>query len=217
MRFRGTVGAALAAMTGVVAVGWALVEARHWRANRRLPRGRGGRRVLLVLGCPPRPDGSVSPVQRWRVDLAVRSWRPGDVVVFSGGAIEGLACEADVMAGEALRRGLPETAVVRETRARSTWQNIEYSLPWLRPAAEIVLVSDPLHAARAVRQLAERDVGLAGRVVRLPGYRIGEHPVRKTTSALFESPLQPFIVAAYRWCGRVTARFWRVRRSGGRV
>ncbi|WP_051208870.1 YdcF family protein [Propionicicella superfundia] len=187
---RGTIG-----LAGAAALGYALlVEGRHWSANRHLPAPSAAARALLVLGCPPNADGSLGATQRWRVDLALRAWRPGDRVVFSGAALSGLPSEADVMAAYARRCGVPAAAIVCETRARSTWENMLFGADAVRDAPEVMIVSDPLHARRALRMLRRQDPAVATRVVRLPGYRFGEHPWRKTVSAVFESPLKPVVL-----------------------
>lgn len=188
-----------ATFVALVAAYATLVEARHWRAWRHLPPPReAATRVLLVLGCPPRPDGSLGATQKWRVDLALRAWCPGDRIVVSGAARAGLPSEAEVMAEYAERRGVPASVIVRETRARSTWENVLFGAQSLGDAAEVMIVSDPLHARRALRMLREQAPGVADRVVRPPGYRFGEHPWRKTVSAVFESPLKPVLLRVHR-------------------
>lgn len=195
--------------TGMIVVGFVAVvytvtvEARHWAANRRLaPSSPARSRAYLVLGCPPRPDGSLSPTQQWRVDLALRSWRPGDLLVISGAAMRGLPSEAVVMSIYAQQRGVPPADIVVESQARSTPENVMYALPWLRQASQVMVVSDPLHAARAIRFLRQRAPQVAGRVVQLPGYRFGEQPWRKTVSAAFESPAKPLVLAVHGWLKR---------------
>jgi vancomycin permeability regulator SanA len=188
-----------AAVVSLVVAYATLVEGRHWLAQRALPPSHeDASRVLLVLGCPPRTDGSLGVTQKWRVDLALRAWRPGDRIVVSGAGRAGLPSEADVMAGYAERRGVPASLIVRETRARSTWENVLYGAKSLGDAAEVVIVSDPLHARRALRMLREQAPGVAGKVVRPAAYRVGEHPWRKTVSAVFESPLKPVLLRVHR-------------------
>lgn len=167
------------------------VEGRHWRAAHAPPRAVPGARTgVLVLGCPPRPDGSLHPWQKWRVDMASRAW-PGAVrVIFSGGPMRGLVAEADVMADYAGTLGLSESLIVREKKARTTWENVVFGARWLGDVDQIMVISDALHAARAIRYLREQEPALAQKVVRTPGYRIGEQFGRKAISAAYESPLK---------------------------
>lgn len=186
------------------------VEVRQWNANASLPRPRGGSRALLVLGCPPKDDGSLGDTQRWRVTMALRSWRPGDRIVVSGAAGRGLPSEADVMGDYARARGVPSASIVRETRARTTRENVLFSTRALADADDIMIISDPLHALRARVAMREFAPDLSARVVSTPGYRIGEHPWPKTLSALYESPLRPILLWAHR---RVHARRRAARRG----
>jgi len=93
---------ALAAATALAAP-----EALHWRATRRfLPwvpdRTTGpGLDLVLVLGFPSRRSG-LHPMQRWRVDIAVRSMdRSRGLLLVSGGSRKHGRCEADDMAAYA--------------------------------------------------------------------------------------------------------------------
>lgn len=187
----------LGSMVVVVGLYAVLVEGRHWRADAHLPESNSATdRAILVLGCPPRSDASLSRTQRWRVDMAMRCWRAGDRMVISGAALAGLPSEAEVMGVYAQSLGVPGGSIVLETAARSTWENILLAGPHL-DGLEVMVVSDPLHARRAVAIMQRELPALASRVVRPPCYRPGEHPWRKTLSALFESPLRPLILRAY--------------------
>lgn len=53
----------------------------------------------------------------------------------------------------AVEDGLPVSQVVLETRAQNTWQNVEYSLPFLEGFAQLFVASDTLHAVRGRRYL----------------------------------------------------------------
>lgn len=76
--------------------------------------------------------------------MAARLWCAGatDLVVVSG------AGEADFAAAVLGEAGVPSAAIVREGRARTTWENLLFSRPLLGPA-EIWLVSDGWHLPRA--------------------------------------------------------------------
>lgn len=104
--------------------------------------------------------------------------------------MRGLPAEADVMADYARSLGLSEDVIVRELKARTTWENVVFGARWLRDVEQIMVISDALHAARAIRYLREQEPELARRVVRTPGYRFGEQFGRKAISAAYESPLK---------------------------
>lgn len=145
-------------------------EWQAWRASHqdypRHPDGGPGPDVVLVLGFPPRRDGTPSALQRWRTRIAMRSAPPGALYVFSGGAVHGEAPEAEVMAAYGVARGIPPSRIVRETRATSTRENIAFALPWLRAAATIRIASNTFHARRARRYLREAAPELFSRLRR---------------------------------------------------
>ena len=142
------VKAALAVVSG--ALGTVLLsEALHWRASRRfLGRGHApGRCALVVLGFPARRDGRLHPIQKWRTDIAKRAFASlgAERIVFSGGPSRGRPSEAGTMAAYAMQLGVPAGSVRTETKAMSTWQNIELSLPMVEGFDRLAIVSDPLH------------------------------------------------------------------------
>jgi len=179
-RIRWLAGGAVLAAAGVVAVS----EGLHWRASRRFP-GTGpwpapgqGSEAVLVLGYPARPDGSTSAVQRWRCAIAARSLDPGraGTVVFSGAAGDRDRPEAEVMADYTRDTlGVPAGQIALETQAHNTWQNVKFTLPLLEQADVIKVASDPLHAARARRNLRALRPDLAARLAPAGDYRFGDH------------------------------------------
>ena len=164
-------------------------ELVHWRASRR-HLGRPARRdgvapgVVLVLGHPSRRSGRLHPMQRWRTDIAVRSMRSAtDRLVFSGAGRGDGPSEAEVMATYARRTlGVPADAIVLETRAATTWQNVAYSLGELEQARTIAIASSPLHAARARRYLAQQRPDLADRLTPADDHRFGERWLLKVAT-----------------------------------
>ena len=112
----------------------------------------------IALGCPAEPDGSISACERCRVDMAVALYETGAVknLVFSGGAAHSVDVEADVMADEAERRGIPHEHVFREGRALTTWQNVRFSRAIARHHgySSFVFISTSDHLPRA-RRIAE--------------------------------------------------------------
>lgn len=155
MTLRSALVVAAAAGTALLLFG----EWQAWRASRqdypRHPETGPGPDVVLVLGFPPRRDGTPSALQRWRTRIAMRSAPPGALYVFTGGAVHGEGPEAEVMAAYGAARGIPPARIVRETRATSTRENIAYALPWLREAATIRIASNTFHARRARRYLRD--------------------------------------------------------------
>ncbi len=162
------------ALAGIGCAGATLLAWGEWGAWRMSHTGYptrsapadSGQDVVVVLGYPPREDGSPSFLQRWRVRIAVRSAPPGALYVFTGAAVHGERAEADIMAELGAELGIRPDRIVREREATSTRENIAFSMPWLREACTIRIASNTGHAARARRYLGEAAPELVPRLVR---------------------------------------------------
>jgi len=104
--------------------------------------------------------------------------------VISGGAAHNASIEADVIRRLAVEDGLPVSQVVLETRAQNTWQNVEYSLPFLDGFAHLFVVSDTLHAVRGRRYLCRQRPLWCDRVAVAPAYEPFARPLWKIGAAL---------------------------------
>jgi uncharacterized SAM-binding protein YcdF (DUF218 family) len=92
-------------------------------------------------------------VLRARLDHAIELWQRGMApqVIFTGGRGEGdTTSEAAVSRRYALRRGIPDSAIVVETIGRTTRESLRgvAELMLDRPNSEVILVSDPFHMLR---------------------------------------------------------------------
>lgn len=139
-------------------------------------RGRPGHTVVLVLGNRNR-SGRINRLNRWRVQaaLATTADLSADLVIFNGGSPGG-AVEAELLAEDAIAHGL-RTDHVLEPHSTTTVENLQFSLPHLRDATRIAIVSDPLHAERARRELWRREPTLAELLVPAQAPRPGWWPV----------------------------------------
>jgi uncharacterized SAM-binding protein YcdF (DUF218 family) len=118
--------------------------------------------AIVVLGAA-QYDGRPSAIYQARLEHALDLWsgKVAPVVVFTGGKEEGdRFTEGGSGARWAVERGLPAGAVLTEEHSRTTYQNLagakrilERRRPGRRP--RIVVVSDPFHMFRAVRQAAD--------------------------------------------------------------
>lgn len=129
-----------------------LAELAHFRAApHTIPARRNP--AVIVLGYPPLPGGRPHPVQRWRLKVAKRTIERFGVtrVVLSGGATRHGPTEAAVMAKLAKSIGIDPTITILESNSTSTWANIENSSRLVGGCDVVILVSDPIHAARARR------------------------------------------------------------------
>jgi hypothetical protein len=123
--------------------------------------------LVLALGAPSRADGTASALQRFRVEAAVDTLRQRRcrALLLSGGAVRNERIEAVTMAAYAQTLGVPADQLVIEPTARNTWQNVGCLHSRLLKVERVFVVSDSLHAQRAVRYACRQDARLCGRVV----------------------------------------------------
>jgi len=143
----------LAASTVVAGLGLPLA----WRAREVLRVAREDDRsradAILVLGRELIGD-AISEVFRARLDHGAQLWREGWAaqIVVSGG-MTGTARRSEAEAGREwlLGSGIPDPAILVEDRSRHTLENLFFVRETLaaRGLGRLLLVSDPLHLARA--------------------------------------------------------------------
>jgi uncharacterized SAM-binding protein YcdF (DUF218 family) len=115
--------------------------------------------AILVLGAAAY-DARPSPVFQERIRHALDLYRRGyaGTLVFTGGYGYGARfSESQVARRYALREGVPAEAILIETLSRTTYENLREARALMleRGLHRVIVVSDPLHMARALR-LARR-------------------------------------------------------------
>lgn len=138
-------------------VGWGVtIAAVVWKGGRDEARPAS---AIVVLGAA-QYVGRPSPVLRARLDHGIELWkrRLAPRIIFTGGRGEGdTTSEAEVSRRYALRRGVPDSAIVLETRGRTTRESLRGVTTIMNGAAwapdrgatrEVILVSDPFHMLR---------------------------------------------------------------------
>jgi uncharacterized SAM-binding protein YcdF (DUF218 family) len=143
---------------------------------------------VLVLGYPSHSDGTANPVQEVRVAAGVRAHRDSkcDRIVFSGAAVKNQIVEAQTMAQLARGLGVQPDAIVLETQAQNTWENIKFSIPSLEKYHRILIASDSLHAQRGRRYLCKQHPNLCERTFVAVKYRPFERWWWKIASSCHE-------------------------------
>jgi len=118
---------------------------------------------LMVLGCGIWPDGTPTLSLINRLDKAIAYYRdnPHVTIIVSGGqGPDEPMPEAEAMAKYLLDAGIPESAIVKETRSTSTMENFKYSRALIGPDSgepvRLVFVTSDFHVLRA-RILAKRN------------------------------------------------------------
>lgn len=108
--------------------------------------------AIVVLGAA-QYVGRPSPVLRARLDHAIRLYRRdmAPYLVLTGGTGTGdTTSEAEVSRAYALRRGIPDSAILVEVEGRDTRESLQTVAGIMRRhrLTSAVLVSDPFHMAR---------------------------------------------------------------------
>jgi uncharacterized SAM-binding protein YcdF (DUF218 family) len=144
--------------------------------------------VVLVLGYPSHSDGTPDRVQQVRVATGIRAYRHYncDRLVFSGAAVKNQIVEAQTMAQLARGSGIQSDRISLETQARTTWENIKFSIPSLAKSDRILMASDSLHAQRGRRYLCKQRPDLCARTFVAVEYRPFERSGWKIVSACYE-------------------------------
>lgn len=111
--------------------------------------------AIVVLGAAAY-DTRPSPVFTERIRHGIELYERGyaGALVFTGGYGDGARfSESQVARTFALRAGVPEQAILIETLSRTTYQNLARSRDLLSEHGlqRVIVVSDPLHMARALR------------------------------------------------------------------
>lgn len=145
--------------------------------------------VIVVLGAGMDRDGTLHQSTELRVARAVALWE-ADVaprLLMSGGTAEdGGPSAADGMAALARSLGVPEQAVLTETRSRSTLQNALFSLPLLEGTDRLVLVTEGFHLPRALASFRWAGSGHEITLAQSTRFRWStDTPVRSALSLLF--------------------------------
>lgn len=122
--------------------------------------------AIVVFGAA-QYNGRPSPVLAARLDHAADLYRRGvarKVVVTGGGQPGDNSTEAAASAAYLKRRGVPESALLREVSGRTSWQSLAAASNFLKRdgLTRVVLVSDPFHNARIAAMAGE--LGLKGYV-----------------------------------------------------
>ncbi|HET6397200.1 MAG TPA: YdcF family protein [Pseudoxanthomonas sp.] len=122
--------------------------------------------TIIVLGAAAY-DARPSPVFEERIRHGLALYRQGyaPVLLFTGGYGTGARfAESQVARRYALRHGIPDSAILIEASSRTTRQNLLQArlLMQQRGLHRAIVVSDPLHMARALRLCRELGIDAVG-------------------------------------------------------
>ena len=122
--------------------------------------------AIIVLGAAAY-DARPSPVLEERIRHGIDLYRRGLAkhLIFTGGFGKGARfSESQVAQRYALRNGVPKQAILIETESRTTRQNLQQAALLMRAhhLERAIIVSDPLHMARALRLARESGIDALG-------------------------------------------------------
>ena len=122
--------------------------------------------AIIVLGAAAY-DARPSPVLEERIRHGIDLYRRGLAkrLIFTGGYGRGARfSESQVAQRYALRHGVPQQAILIETESRTTRQNLQQAATLMRAhqLKRAIIVSDPLHMARALRLAREAGIEALG-------------------------------------------------------
>jgi uncharacterized SAM-binding protein YcdF (DUF218 family) len=118
--------------------------------------------LVLIPGCPSRPDGSLSTCQWRRALWAAELYERGEAEHFvtSGAAVYTPYVEAEALAEAMVELGVPRRAITLESRALHSDENLLYTAEIVRERQAVaVAVASDGPQTRLIRQLA-LEVGL---------------------------------------------------------
>lgn len=122
--------------------------------------------VIIVLGAAAY-DRNPSPVFKERIRHGIDLYQRGLAkhLIFTGGFGNGARySESQVARSYALKQGVPADAILIETQSRTTRQNLQQAVTLMqaRHYRRALIVSDPLHMARALRLAHELGIDALG-------------------------------------------------------
>ncbi|WP_069299259.1 YdcF family protein [Neptunicoccus sediminis] len=108
--------------------------------------------MIVVLGGGMSAEGRLHRSTTVRVDRGVALYQAGAApqILFTGGAlVAGAPAAGRQMAQRAREQGVPQAAILTETRSHSTLQNALFSRADWQAAAHIILVTEGFHLPRS--------------------------------------------------------------------
>lgn len=107
---------------------------------------------IIVLGYPCTEEGSLSPMQRSRIDEALKliETTQVDKIIFTGGAAHNEYVESQVMREYAIKKGVASNEILIETASQTTYENAKFTAQLVNDRTEqFLLVTSHFHTRRA--------------------------------------------------------------------
>ena len=109
--------------------------------------------AIMIFGSGVRSDGRASPTLRARTRHAYDLWKRGlaPKILCTGGVGAHGPAESVVQEKLLIGWGVPSSAILKEEKSTSTWENAKFAAPLLPQGASVIAVSDPYHLWRCKR------------------------------------------------------------------
>jgi uncharacterized SAM-binding protein YcdF (DUF218 family) len=118
--------------------------------------------IIIVLGNPANDNCKPAPMMRERVNTGVELFKKGwaDKILFTGSSVANQCIEADVMAEYAISLGVPDSCIIKESRAENTYQNAKYAVERLKEFnfKKAVIVTSKFHIKRSCNIFSNYDI-----------------------------------------------------------
>ena len=109
--------------------------------------------TVIVLGYPSNKNGSISDIQKKRMDVAIHLYRTNitKTILVSGSSAHNEFLESETMANYALEQKVPKNDIILESKARNTYENLKYAkiICKNRNYNHVIVVTSPFHVRRA--------------------------------------------------------------------
>ena len=126
-----------------------------WGRVDRAPKARGAD-AIMIFGTGVRADGTASATLRARARHGYELWKRGlaPKILCTGGVGAYPPAESRVQEKLLIGWGVPKSAILKEEKSTSTWENAKFAAPLLPPNSSVIAVSDPFHLWRCKRDCA---------------------------------------------------------------
>jgi uncharacterized SAM-binding protein YcdF (DUF218 family) len=109
--------------------------------------------IVIVLGNPPKKDGTIASNLQARLDIAINEYRKGNVnkILLSGGSVYNSYVEAEIMKQYCINNEIDINDIIIENKARSTYDNALYSAMILNDynVDRIIIATSRFHKRRS--------------------------------------------------------------------
>ena len=109
--------------------------------------------AIMIFGSGVKSDGRASPTLRARTRHGYDLWKRGlaPKILCTGGVGAHGPAESVVQEELLLGWGVPTSAIIKEEKSTSTWENAKFGAPLLPANSSVIAVSDPYHLWRCAR------------------------------------------------------------------